>query len=1036
MTEPAASQVQESRTWARVSWAGGARYDQSLPGATPADRRPRARLGPGGPNSARATRLHPHETDEVKRALEHTISPAVTENSPSAYRLSQLSILNSQFLLSFVLLALGTLWAWPAYAQDSKHKLFERVFGDAVKLDPTTVAKVKAMKPGERFLIDRDGDGKNDEVWYVDTAARHTDRARPLLVRAIDEDGDLDHHRGPDLDSDLYVADFQADGTVDVVLDYQDNDGDNDLDEMAFYFWMAHHPCFGSDVLRVWWGSDDGDDNLLWYDVNYNYYQNLCQYRCHFSGDESFVAFGLKADGDCWLSAYENPFLFYDPDGDRCSEVVLRIEGQANRVQRIRYSFDVDDDACGRRTHDYDFSITAIVEEGESVELPLDGVTGTKLCGIPTQPWLHRKHARDFVARAPWARAVLTWDEMNANTEANLQRDPHERWEGIINHSSPNFPQVGGPPCSPLNKRNEVSLEPAPPLRLYYDPTDHRLHLKGANEGWLHVDYDFDGTVDAKYTYIDDDRDGAFDRRQLDLDADGRVDLDWKMEGSGAREFDLEFARLTEFYKPTLAAVLADSRRFIDAAKASLIDARYRPDPVETFFLTKLESWMPATGLGKRMRETPAGARFYVDLLRDRLFLRLKNNYQKHARWHAIEQGYAAGDYRRAARIVGDELVRTKVPSSASFRSFTHRVAVLIDNTGSGRREDWPIALAIVDLRKAAGDFNPDNCAVVAPERWIDWRQIPHQIDEIDPAVGREISLLIDLPADAAATYFIYYSPTGKAEDSFKRKTGTAEDWVPPNIGWESNRVAYRAYWGQFDFFGKKIDRLIYDDIGATSYHSETDWGIDALHVGKTSGLGGLTLYEGDHAYLVQNPAGEGNVKFTKRVLTQGPVRCAVEITASNVVPDNPDLTVRMLCLVYAERQEAEIRARVTGAAGEVLLAPGLVKLPREQVFADPQRGCLGTWGYQEAAIDEIGMSLFVPPDAVVDVVDLPEERRVRCRTSDGGRLRYWVIGDWRRGRRHPIAPTVDNWRRESHTLAGLLLGNVRIEIGEPHKVR
>ena len=39
-----------------------------------------------------------------------------------------------------------------AMAQESKQALFERVFGDAVKLDPATVAKVKALPLGASFL--------------------------------------------------------------------------------------------------------------------------------------------------------------------------------------------------------------------------------------------------------------------------------------------------------------------------------------------------------------------------------------------------------------------------------------------------------------------------------------------------------------------------------------------------------------------------------------------------------------------------------------------------------------------------------------------------------------------------------------------------------------------------------------------------------------------------------------------------------------------------------------------------------------------
>ena len=73
-------------------------------------------------------------------------------------------------------------------------------------------------------------------------------------------------------------------------------------------------------------------------------------------------------------------------------------------------------------------------------------------------------------------------------------------------------------------------------------------------------------------------------------------------------------------------------------------------------------------------------------------------------------------------------------------------------------------------------------------------------------------------------------------------------------------------YWGQFDFFGKKTDHLIYDDIAATSYHQEAPWGIDALHVGTTCGLGGLTIYQGDKPHWVYNPAGKGKIEFAKRI--------------------------------------------------------------------------------------------------------------------------------------------------------------------------
>jgi len=933
----------------------------------------------------------------------------------------------SAFMLFYAPLSLS--------ADEAKQALFERVFGDAVRLDPAIVAKVKAMPAGERLLIDRDGDGKNDGVWFIDTAYRHTDAVRPLLVRVIDEDGDLDANMGPDLDSDLYVVDYKADGQVDVVLDYTDSDGDNDLDEMGFYFYMPKHSFFGKDVLRVWWSSDDGDDNLLWFDRNYTYDQRTCQHQCHFGGSESFVAFGLTADSGHWVSAYENPFLFYDPDNDLCSEVVIRIQGLDDKVETLRYSFDVDDDAWGRRTHDYDFSVTAIMDGEQRLQLPEHMLKGATLRGLPTQRWLQRQFAEEWSRKQPWLRACLTWDEMNANTEGDIHRDPHERWEGVIVHKSENFPQMGGPSCGPINKRFEVSQKPASPLRLYYDPSDRKLHLKGANEGWLDVDFDFNGKIDAKYTYLDENQDGILDRRQLDVDADGKIDFDWPMGGKGLKEFPLEWETLKDFYKPALDQVLADSQVFIDAAKAVVADKREGPDPSEWFFLEKLEKWLPEAHVGEHIRSTPAGARFYIDLVRDRLLNELKTHYASHEKWSEIEGYYSKGDYRQAAELVTRNLSTMLTSVDKGFRSFDRQLEICVDNTGRGKRVDWPVTIAVNEIKKTAPDFNSANCAVVASQRWIDWRQIPHQVDMIDPTVGDELSFLVDVEANSTAKYYLFYSLTGTLPQQFKMKTCTAQDWVPPNIGWESNVVGYRAYWGMFDFFGKKEEILLYEDIPSRSYHVEEGWGMDALHVNKTAGLGGITLYVDGKPYTAHNPGGEGDVKFTKRQVVKGPVRSVIEWTASNIVPNKPDLTVRTQCVVYAERMESVVRAWVSNHDQEMQIAPGVCKLPREQAFTDLATGCLGSWGYQEPLIGEVGLGLIVEPAVLIDAVDIegePGERRLRCRVGEDGQFQYWVIGDWRRGRPFPVAPTLDNWKRELKELADRLQHDVDITVGQP----
>jgi hypothetical protein len=72
-----------------------------------------------------------------------------------------------------------------------KQKALEQVFGDAVRLDPAMVEKVKNDTPGKRHYVDRDGDGKPEEVWFIDIEPRHTEAKKPILVKVVDKNGNL-----------------------------------------------------------------------------------------------------------------------------------------------------------------------------------------------------------------------------------------------------------------------------------------------------------------------------------------------------------------------------------------------------------------------------------------------------------------------------------------------------------------------------------------------------------------------------------------------------------------------------------------------------------------------------------------------------------------------------------------------------------------------------------------------------------------------------------------------------------------------------
>ncbi|MFA6813342.1 MAG: hypothetical protein WCR45_09695, partial [Bacteroidaceae bacterium] len=443
----------------------------------------------------------------------------------------------------------------------NQQKCFEYVFGDKVKLDPVMVKKVATGTPGKRYYVDNNGDGKPDEVWFLDTDPRHSKAKRPILVRAIDRDGDMQNGGQPDTDSDLYVVDWNADGKVDAVISYEDLDGDQDVDRMSIF-------SFDKDRgLRVWWSRDDGDDNLLWYDVNYTYDQKLCEYHNNFGGDETFDLLSIKPGDKQWTNYSENPFCFFDRDGDGLSEETIRIVGDGNTIRSMRWSFDVDNDATKEHPHDYDVSLTTLIGSGKSdvdneniTESPL--VYGGNMCekimieGFPAKI-MKRNAMASFLRKQIWSREIMTWDENDLNIAYGVPNYTMERWEGVIASESTEkgyeMPRIGWPDCGPFNKRYEIVMHPESLNAYYYSAGDKRIHIKGSDKTWLKVDFDYDKKVDMRYEWIDTDKDGVVDKVLIDTNGDGKWDDSLKLNTACNKTVGWNFNDLNSAYSSVVA---------------------------------------------------------------------------------------------------------------------------------------------------------------------------------------------------------------------------------------------------------------------------------------------------------------------------------------------------------------------------------------------------------------------------------------------------------------------------------------------------
>lgn len=446
----------------------------------------------------------------------------------------------------------GSVMAAPAQPNPAKQASWEYVFGDKARLDPAKVAEVKAAKPGKRFWYDANNDGKVDEVWFIDIDPRHTDKAKPVLVKAVDEDGDLKVGDEPDKDSDLYIADWKADGTVDSIVDYEDEDGDQDLDSMGIYSASANG-------VRCWWSHDDGDDNLLWTDTNYTYDQNLNQVSCHFNGDECFYAIRIAPGEKQWTAYYENPFVFLDRDKDGVTEEVIRVTGENGMIQTLRWSFDADNDATLKSPRDYDVSISAHgpgwigpgQNSGYTLRFGEDMSWHPKIRGFETGLMLAPQKASDFLRPIVWGGELMTWDENDVNVDVRWPSQAGERWEGILNNAYTKdgkviFPAVGGPSCGPFNKRNEYVEKPKGANEFYFSPADQRMHIKNATRTWIDVDYNEDKKTDMFYEFLDTNGNGIVDQIKLDVNGDGQVEDTWKLGEDGIKPVQWTFESINK----------------------------------------------------------------------------------------------------------------------------------------------------------------------------------------------------------------------------------------------------------------------------------------------------------------------------------------------------------------------------------------------------------------------------------------------------------------------------------------------------------
>lgn len=535
-------------------------------------------------------------------------------------------------------------------------------------------AKAKALKPREHFAL-KSALPNGGRMLVRREQSRAGGKTLNMLVWVIDDDGDMpDGADNGDTDSDCYVVDYGVDGSVDRMVDYLDNDGDGDPDEMDIRYFH------GGQLRIAWFGFDLDDDSRMWSLSNYQYDHNF--FRSDPYGDSMICAGKYDPERRRWTPISECPFAFYDTDGDGFSEAVVRasavplgFDPKTERdpgnalfsftkpfeprmrkigVVNVRYSIDVDGLSSKDRPLHYDLGFNMIGR----LPYRFSGMEHTNPLRRPPETVICVPHdaARGVAETYPAEATGFSWREYADDTVTlgfGPRADKDRRWEGVFWIWRRRIMHNTGGPTQTWNMRREYRPTLSTKRELYYCGADRRIHLKGAAEGWLQVGHLGGGKAWGEIRMFDTDADGYFDRWETYRAGTPTPARTATVRDAGVRDLPADWTELGRIYTTEiLPEALRADREIIDAMRTLLPD---HPTP---------------ESLQKALADADDGTekRYVLDLVREDLYLALVRHlrtagvqgadadeskaWDLAARLSRLDAAYAEGRFDQAVRML------------------------------------------------------------------------------------------------------------------------------------------------------------------------------------------------------------------------------------------------------------------------------------------------------------------------------------------------------------------------------------------------
>jgi hypothetical protein len=550
--------------------------------------------------------------------------------------------------------------------------------------------KAAALKTGESFIV-QEGPGKGKELVRAEHILDRSGKEHDAIVWVIDDDEDGSIKTGGDKDSDCYVADWGRDGVIDRMVDYQDLDGNGVPDEMDIRYYTNGR------LNYAWFGEDLDHDGVMWSLRGYEY-SGESYFESDPYGDNIFNMGKFNPIEGTWVPISECPFAFYDTDKDGYSEEVVRVSAvplsydpatdpdYANSafaraweepmakmgVVNIRYSFDIDKGSNKERPLHYDYGFNLVGKT--AYDYP--GMYHFNPLRRPPQttvviPWKTMRSVADsYQAR----ETGFTWHENVDDTTAigfAAYKAEDWRWEGIFWVWERRFMENTGGPNQKWNARREWMGKPAASRELYYSDVDKRIHLFGAEEGWIQIG-DFSGLGPiGEIRMYDTDGNGYFDRWEMYREGSAVPVRVTTVKDEKARRLEFNQAKLSDFY---VDEVLPKAK----AANAKLMAA-----------MAEIRPFAAAEGLKAAMATGPENYRRYAqDVARELQYEDFQDYFGRQAN----------------AILLADSKDKSGKEYAGDLRWLKRGATPDVLETTANSHTAWELALLLKDLDAAYGE--------------------------------------------------------------------------------------------------------------------------------------------------------------------------------------------------------------------------------------------------------------------------------------------------------------------------------------------